>query len=104
MLLEKEEITRGKLLRKVRQNLREAEPGSIAAQRLLAQEERLVLGGKPEADDEPQAASKPATPEAERRVPPGATPLVDKQGVLRGYRTPTGEYVGLAAVVAEVRS
>ncbi len=41
----------------------------------------------------------PADPLA--RVPEGATPLVDKAGVLRGYRTAEGQYVPLADI--EVR-
>jgi len=90
---QKEQTSRAKLLRKVRQNLREAEPGSIAAQRLLAQEERLVFGGKSEAEDEPQTASKP---EPESRVPAGMAAWYDKDtGVVIGYRTPDGKDVQL---------
>jgi hypothetical protein len=50
------------LLEKVRYNLKHAEPGSIAAQRLLAQEERLIHGIKPPAEDEPAAENKSKTP------------------------------------------
>ncbi len=41
----------------------------------------------------------PADPLA--RVPEGATPLMDKAGVLRGYKTASGVYVQLADVEAE---
>ena len=46
---------RAKVLRKVRKHLAAAEPGSVAAQRLVAQEERLVLGGKVSAPEEEDA-------------------------------------------------
>jgi len=47
---------------------------------------------------EPTADSETPRPALDSRVPPGATPLVDGSGVVRGYRTLDGRYVRLADV------
>jgi len=41
------------LIAEVKRQLKSAEKGSVAASRLAAQLERLILGGQPEIDDEP---------------------------------------------------
>jgi hypothetical protein len=96
------------LLDKVRNAIRNAEAGSIAEQRLLAQEERLLFGGTPDAEDDNEPTTENPKPQtidcgvtaapATSRVPVGATPLVDAEGVVRGYRTADGQYVQLADV------
>jgi hypothetical protein len=97
------------LLEDVIANLRRAEPGSVSAQRLLAQRERLVrlaLGLTPSKEaDEDAAESEISRPSPDVRVPAGATPLADDAGVIRGYRLPSGDYVRLidGAVEVDVR-
>jgi hypothetical protein len=100
-------LNREMLISEVRAQLRAAEPGSIAAAQFATQLERLTLGitlgRRKHDDDDADNDSKPTvkTPKpgaSSSRVPAGATALADKNGVIRGYRTATGEYVQLADV------
>ena len=50
------------LLEEVEHHLRHAGDGSIAAQRLLAQKERLILGVAPEVEPEPSAPARIGRP------------------------------------------
>jgi hypothetical protein len=91
------------LLRQVRFQLRHAELGSVAAQRLLSQEERLLLGGrlKVEDDDEPAAEKQtlPTPTVSTNRVPPSCRPVRDRETFeLKGYLQPDGTFVPLAPV------
>jgi hypothetical protein len=101
--------SREALLAVCRENLKAAPPGSTAASSLTVQIERLELGiqGSNKAHfkgpastaatehKDPQA---PIENVATSRVPVGATPLVDDQGIVRGYRTAENEYVQLSDV------
>jgi hypothetical protein len=82
------------LLEEVTRNLNRAEPGSVSAQRLLAQKERLIrqsLGLAPVKDDD-----ESETPATESRVPVGARPVRHREtGALMGYILPSGEAVQL---------
>jgi hypothetical protein len=49
----------GMLLEETQAHLRLAVPGSVAASRLLAQKERLIVGEKPPKNTEPDAAESP---------------------------------------------
>jgi hypothetical protein len=73
--IEKEQEERRNLLRRVRRNLMKAEPGSVAAMRLLAQEERLLFGVKV-TDDE---AETPAPPKTGHRFAVGE--ILEQDGV-----------------------
>jgi hypothetical protein len=78
-----------------------AEPGSIAAQRFWAQILRLKYGVRAELEPEsdPEPAYKKSEPKpTDSRIPPGAKPLRDKGGNLKGYVTPDGQFVQLAQV------
>jgi hypothetical protein len=52
-------------------------------------------------DAEPEESQAPVEPIPTTRVPAGATPLVDDQGIVRGYKTEAGDYVQLADVEAQ---
>lgn len=100
---------RAELIALAKKQLASCEPGSVASQRFLSQIERLSLGGamtEPEQRDAKAKKAKPSmkTPKVpsapEPRVPEGCTPLVDAQGIVKGYRTPGGEYVRLSEVEA----
>jgi hypothetical protein len=97
------------LLRAIRFQLKHAEPGSIAAQRLTSQWRSALLGLTPDDAEPAPENSKPQVIDAgtcaapsTSRVPVGATPLVDAAGIVRGYKTADGEYVQ-SAVVEVVR-
>jgi hypothetical protein len=85
--------SRQALIDLVRKQLDAAEPGSVSAQRLCSQLQSLTLGAKTAPEPE---TPRPALPDS--KVPTGATPLVDGNGVVRGYRTADGQYVQLASV------
>jgi hypothetical protein len=75
------------------------------ARRLLAELTGLIsTDGQSKAVDEPRAEdSKAEAPKigesnSESRVPAGATALVDRDGVIKGYRSADGQYVQLADV------
>lgn len=98
---------RAKLIQIVEAQLAVAEVGSTAAAKFTVQLERLTVGLKgtnaahfvdplaPEPEDE----TPKAVTQAPRSVPDGCTPLVDKGGVVRGYKTPDGRYVQLPEMV-----
>jgi hypothetical protein len=71
------------------------------AQRLLAQLTGLLApspeSSKPKAD-KTQPAPVASEPDSKSRVPDGATPLKDSDGIIKGYKTPNGSYVQLSDV------
>jgi hypothetical protein len=90
---------RERLIATIRKQLRAAEPGSIAASRFVAQLERLLLGES----DQPERAKDSqieidSTSAPNSRIPEGATPLADENGVVRGYKTADSQYVRLCDV------
>jgi hypothetical protein len=98
---------RANLIRIVQEQLKAAEPGSTSAAKFTVQLERLLLGvqgtNKAHFKDLPEPEDDQASGEAvlTSRVPAGATPLVDDQGIVRGYKTEAGDYVQLADVEAQ---
>jgi non-homologous end joining protein Ku len=57
---------------------------------------KFGIGDTPKSETETK--SKVKKPAVESRIPAGATQLVDKAGVVRGYKTADGKYVQLAEV------
>ena len=107
-LIATEQRQRKQLIATVRKQLKAADKGSVAAQRLLAQLERLTLGskmGRPRLiDDQDEPESEPSgidggtfdAPKtaAEPRIPAGATAWHNKTtGAIIGYRTADGRDV-----------
>ena len=100
------ENARASLIAIVREQLRAAGNRECGRARLATQLERLILGinmgRRPivdEAAGEPQPTEQAVKDDIPAsRVPASARPLVDAQGVVRGYRTAAGEYVQLAEV------
>jgi len=91
----------------LQETIRRAPKGSDRHVRALALYARMRFGvDTPGGEAEPQAPAATNKSEApakskvvtDSRVPVGATALADKQGVIRGYRTPDGQYVQLADV------
>lgn len=85
------------LLEEVNDGIRHADRHTVSYQRLCAQKERLlrqILGLAPVKDDDEPEIPRPAG-QQDSRVPAGATPLIDGNGVVRGYRTADGQYVQL---------
>ena len=101
---------RAELIALAKKQLAACEPGSVASQRFLSQIERLSLGGAmAEPKQVPDAKAKKGKPSAktpkvlsapESRVPEGCAALRDAQGIVKGYRTPGGEYGRLSEVEA----
>ena len=76
--LEDARLERIKLLREVKRHLRSSEPGSVASQRLLAQKERLLFGGEPEAETaETETPQTSAPSEAKHRFSVGDIAVLD---------------------------
>jgi hypothetical protein len=88
------------LLDEVIANLRRAEPGSVSAQRLLAQKERLILGLAPVKDEDGSDADpETSRPAPDRRIPPGCRPVRRRTtNELLGYLTPEGERVPIGMI------
>jgi hypothetical protein len=84
----------------LQKTIRRAPAGSDRQVRAQALYARLKWNVSSPASEEPEtpANSKLKTPEAapDSRIPAGATPLVDRSGVVRGYRSSDGQYVQLA--------
>jgi hypothetical protein len=111
--------SREALITIIKEQLKAAAPGSIAAKDFAVSLERLLLGisgtnrshfvdpDEPDAEPVPPVETGTAVktgttsqPAQDSRVPADATPLVDAQGIVRGYKTQAGEYVQLAEVEA----
>jgi hypothetical protein len=96
-------------LEEMQRHLDAAEPGSVAAQRLLATKHALLRRMDAETDDAPPPPAPPepvvqtAPREPESRIPVGARGI-RKDGILIGYKTPDGQVVRLAPVKADIRS